>query len=241
MNRPPHMHGRIALRLGSLLLSLAGVPAANPVGASPQAMPAIGRGTPGTPTRRVDFRGTSASRAVRQVAEWALASADNRDMPFIIIDKVNARAFVFDAHGALLDATAILLGLARGDASPAGIGSRKLADIGSGERITPAGSFLAAIGHDLGPRDILWIDYDAGISLHRVFTGTPSERRLQRLATATPLDNRISYGCINVPTAFYDAIIGPTFKATSGLVYILPEVKSLHEVFGPFGLNAIPD
>lgn len=185
----------------------------------------------------LDYRAVIASSDARRVAEWAVTSADNRAMPFIIIDKVNANAFVFDEHGTLLGTTAILLGLARGDVSPAGIGNRKLADITREERITPAGRFVATIGHDLGVRDILWVDYDSAISLHRVFTGTRSERRLERLATVTPLDNRISYGCINVPAKFYDAIVGPTFKATSGIVYILPEVKSIYEIFGPFGFG----
>lgn len=43
--------------------------------------------------------------------------------------------------------------------------------------------------------EILWVDYDAPISLHRVITTMPKERRAQRLASQTPLDNRISYGC----------------------------------------------
>ena len=59
----------------------------------------------------------------------------------------------------------------------------------------------------------------------------PKERRLARLATATPLDNRISYGCINVPVSFYDGIVRPAFLGTAGIVYILPEVLTLGEAF----------
>jgi hypothetical protein len=75
------------------------------------------------------------------------------------------------------------------------------------------------------------VDYANAISLHRVITTKPKERRLQRLATPTPADNRISYGCINVPAKFYDTVVQPAFTGASGVVYILPEVRSLSAVF----------
>jgi hypothetical protein len=124
------------------------------------------------------------------------------------------------------------LGLAFGDESAPGIGARKLADIRPEERTTPAGRFVAALGADLGEQDVLWVDYDAAISLHRVVAGQPKERRAQRLATPTPNDNRISYGCINVPAAFYDSAIRPAFLGRSGVVYVLPDVRSIRQVFG---------
>jgi hypothetical protein len=67
--------------------------------------------------------------------------------------------------------------------------------------------------------------------MHRVVTGTPKDHRLQRLATPTPLDNRISFGCINVPIDFFDRTLLPAFKSTKGVVYILPEVKAIRDVF----------
>ena len=48
----------------------------------------------------------------------------------------------------------------------------------------------------------------------------------------TPLDNRISFGCINVPAAFFDRVIRPAFKGTNGIVYVLPETRAAREVFG---------
>ena len=67
--------------------------------------------------------------------------------------------------------------------------------------------------------------------MHRVITSNAKERRAQRLASASPRDNRISFGCINVPEKFYDAVVQPAFTATNGIVYILPEVHSLGSVF----------
>ena len=85
---------------------------------------------------------------------------------------------------------------------------------------------------------MLWVDYDAGVALHRVVTSNPKERRLQRLASASPAEHRISYGCINVPAAFYDGVVAPAFAHTSGVVYILPETRPMEAVFTSFAWPA---
>jgi hypothetical protein len=121
--------------------------------------------------------------------------------------------------------------LAGGDDSVPGIGDRKISHIRTEERTTPAGRFVAALDRNLRGEEILWVDYDAAISMHRVHTNKPKERRLQRLATPTPLDNRISYGCINVPAKFYDNVVRPAFNGTNGIVYVLPETRLAREVF----------
>lgn len=178
-----------------------------------------------------NFLGEVASNDARRVADWVVATDDNGGSPFVIIDKIAAKVFVFDSTGQLRGATLALLGKARGDDTVLGIGSRKLSAIRPEERTTPAGRFVAALGHDF-EQDILWIDYSASISLHRVVTGLPGDHRSQRLATASPLDKRISFGCINVPAKFYDDFIRTAFAGTSGIVYILPEVKTIRDVFG---------
>lgn len=171
-----------------------------------------------------------ASPAARQVTEWVIKTGDNQGLPFLIVDKVQARVLAFDREGRLLGAAPVLLGLAEGDISPPGIGDRPLSAIAPNERITPAGRFLASLGENLGGTGILWIDYEAALSLHPVITSRAADRRLQRLATPTPLDNRISYGCINVPANFYEEVVQPAFNGTAGIVYILPERLSLQEV-----------
>src|SRR6202012_4377285 len=105
------------------------------------------------------------------------------------------------------------------------------ADIGPLDRVTPAGRFGDSLRHDLGEKDVLWVDYASGVALHRVVTSNPAEQRLRRLGSPSPAERRISYGCINVPAAFYDAFIDPAFAATSGVVYILPETRPIEEVF----------
>jgi hypothetical protein len=94
----------------------------------------------------------------------------------------------------------------------------------------PAGRFVAKLGRDF-THDVLWIDYGKALSLHRVVHGNPGDHRLQRLATSSTSDKRISYGCINVPVKFYDDVVLGTFTGTAGIVYILPEVKTIRQVF----------
>jgi hypothetical protein len=172
-----------------------------------------------------------ASRIVGLFADWVIASGDSHGLPFVIVDKKNAEVLVFYPDGRLRGAAPTLLGLARGDDSVPGIGQRKLSRITPAERTTPAGRFVASLGNDLGKKNVVWVDYDDAISLHRVITTNPKEHRLQRLATLSILDNRISYGCINVPVKFYDTVVEPSFTGTNGIVYILPEVRSIRDVF----------
>jgi hypothetical protein len=187
---------------------------------------------------RAVFAGEQASRDARHIADWVMDSGDNRGLPFVIIDKTDAKIFVFDAGGWIVGAAPALLGLARGDDTVPGIGDRELSTIRPEERTTPAGRFVAQRGMSFRGEDVVWVDYDSGVSLHRVITSNPRERRLERLATPTPADNRISYGCINVPAAFYNKVINPIFTGTSGIVYVLPETRPVRQVFGSYDVEA---
>ncbi len=170
------------------------------------------------------------SADVQSFERWIESSRDNKGLPFIIVDKVAATIHVFDGKHRLIGSAPVLLGLERGDGSVPGIGSRPLKTILPHERTTPAGRFTASLGHDL-VQDILWVDYESALSLHRIVKGSQADKRFDRLASPTPLDNRISYGCINVPPTFYDEIVAPAFRATTGIVYILPEIEALATIF----------
>src|SRR3974390_1536313 len=148
------------------------------------------------------------SSAAAQVADWVTASGDNQGRPFVIIDKVGASVFVFRSDGRLRGAAPVLVGLARGDDSVAGVGERKLSAIGPDERTTPAGRFIARFGRAGGAHHrVLWVDYGDAISMHPVVTTNPKEPRLQRIRSSAPEDHRISYGCINVPAKFYENVV----------------------------------
>lgn len=186
------------------------------------------------PAAQASFADTSISAQAHQIADWTITTGDHQGLPFVIVDKVAARLYLFDEHGQLKGATAVLLGGARGDVSPPGVGDKPLAQISVAERITPAGRFVADRGLNLKRQDIVWVDYAAAIAIHRVTditSGTTVSERLKRLASPSPRDRRVSFGCINVSEAFYDRFVGPTFAGSSGIVYILPETQTLAKVF----------
>ena len=191
------------------------------------ALAAVGSELP----QRAEFGRATASQDTRQLADWAIASRDHGEQPFLIVDKRHARLYVFDASGHLRGDAPVLLGLARGDDTVPGIGDRKLADIKPFERTTPAGRFVGEPGRNTRGEDIVWLDYDAAVSMHRVLTTNVKERRLQRLATPTVADNRISYGCINVPAEFFDRMVHPIFQASDAVIYVLPETRPLKATF----------
>jgi hypothetical protein len=171
------------------------------------------------------FQSESASRRTRDMADWVVSSRDNLNMPFAIIDKVNAKVYVFGADGQFYGAAPVLLGLAKGDHSLPGIGTMPMSHIPPAERTTPAGRFVTQMGRDPKGNDTLWLDYKDALSMHAVVKGTARDRRAERLASPSPLDNRISFGCINVPVPFFHNVIATKFSDTAGVVYILPETK----------------
>lgn len=205
---------------------------AGPVAAPPE-VPAPGPAPAPAPPpgKHADFGKEMPGRDARYIADWVVDSGDSRGTPFAIVDKKAARVYVFNADGTPRGAAAALLGIAIGDDSVPGIGDRELSAIRVQDRTTPAGRFDVALGRNAHKKTILWVDYDAAISMHPVINTKPLERRPHRLATPTPLDNRISFGCINVPIPFFETVIHPTFLTTSGVVYVLPEVRPLQSVF----------
>ncbi|MDE2456108.1 MAG: hypothetical protein KGL43_21185 [Burkholderiales bacterium] len=187
--------------------------------------------------RRPEFGAEPASDEVRRLAAWIVASSDNGRRWFVILDKRLARIYLFQPDGRLQGASTVLLGSAPGDDSVVGIGTRPIADVLPAERTTPAGRFVARPGRNALAEDVVWVDYDAAVSMHKVRLTNPAEHRLQRLASQRVQDKRISYGCINLPPAFFESQVWPHFRNEGGIVYVLPEIKSPEAVFP--GLSAL--
>jgi hypothetical protein len=203
-----------------------------PAGAMPAAAPGQARPAPPPVPRKAEFGGTDSAPDVHLMADWIATTDDTKGRPYAIVDKRRARVYLFDGLSRLRADSPVLLGAARGDDSVPGIGERPIALVKPHERTTPAGRFAAEPGRNSGGEDIIWVDYDAAVSMHRVRANNRSERRLERLASPSSLDNRISYGCINVPAAFYDAQLKPLLTQKGAIIYVLPEVRSMAEVFG---------
>ena len=182
----------------------------------------------------------SPSAAAARVAEWVAASGDNRALPYIIVDKPNASLLLFDAKGKALGQVPVLIGVAVGDDASPGIGSKNLAEIGPAEKTTPAGRFLAKYGLAAGKEKVLWVDYATSVALHPIPKGASAkERRRQRMLSPTSDDNRITFGCINVPVAFYSKTVRPLFRKKGGYVYVLPDTKPLEVVFPRLRVQAL--
>lgn len=187
--------------------------------------------------RFADFNGEPAPPTVQHIAHWAVFTRDHKNMSFVVVDKQGARVYVFDPRGRLKDSAPALLGAARGDHTVPGIGTKPLKLVQEHEKTTPAGRFVAEPGVNTTGEDIVWVDYDAAVSLHRVRPLVKAERRLERLASPTVADNRISFGCINLPVAFYEQVLSPTVKATGAVVYVLPETKTPEQQFGSWDVK----
>jgi hypothetical protein len=215
------------------------VPQAPAAPAVPQAQAPAVPSQPGV--RLADFRGEDATPDARLVANWAVHTRNHKQHAFVVIDKKDARVYVFGPDGKLLESAPALLGSAQGDDSYPGIGDKPLSAIQPYEKTTPAGRFVAEPGRNTNNEDIVWVDYDAAVSMHRIRPTNPAERRLERLASLTTDDNRISFGCVNLPVTFYENVLSPTVQRYGAIVYVLPEVKTPQQVFGAYDVTAPQD
>jgi hypothetical protein len=201
-------------------------PAAAPAPAAvPQPQPEV---------KLASFGDQHPSDAVRQVANWSVYSGDHKQMAFVIVDKKDARVWVFNPDGKAVSNTPALMGAAIGDDSVPGIGEKPLKLVKPEEKTTPAGRFIAEPGNNANGEDVVWVSYDLAVSMHRVRPTVKSERRLERLASPTPDDNRISFGCINLPPKFYEQVLSPTVRKFGAVIYVLPETKTPGELFGAY-------
>jgi hypothetical protein len=182
--------------------------------------------------RQANFGRENASADARHIANWAFRSGDHRGLAVVVVDKKEAKVYVFNRDGGLQGAAPALMGSAIGDHTVPGIGDKPIAQVLPAERTTPAGRFVAEPGTNANGEDVVWVDYDAAVSMHRVRPNVKAERRLERLASSTPRDNRISYGCINLPVAFYEKVLSPAVRGTGAVVYVLPETQSAARLFG---------
>jgi hypothetical protein len=173
----------------------------------------------------------SASADVLDTVQWVAASKDNAGLPFVVVDKVNARVYAFTPFAQLKATAPVLLGGGRGDVvlvSP----DAPMSAIPEHKRITPAGRYPSRLVVDNHGKTVLLIDGPNLITMHIVVKGTPAQRRAERLASATSDDNRVSFGCINVPPAFFTTVLDPDFRPGLGIVYVLPEKTTPAQLFG---------
>jgi hypothetical protein len=184
-----------------------------------------------------DLRNVQAGKDVVQLANWVSYTYDSERRPFVIVDKKAAHAYVFDGWGRLWNSSPVLVGMAQGDDSAPGVGKKRLSQLKPGEKTTPAGRFVARPGKDNHHANVVWIDYDAALSMHALASVSASERRAERMATPDPGDNRISNGCINLPPKFFHGVLWPTVRKSGAIVYVLPETRTVQQQFGAYDVT----
>lgn len=161
---------------------------------------------------QADLARARASADVRQVAQWAVDSGDHAGLPFLVVDKVRARLFAFDALGRLRGSAPVLLGAVRADSPevPA----------------TPAGRFVTDPWQSALSDAIVWVNGDAALSLHALPSRVSPGRALQRLASDRVEDKRISDGSLHVTSEFYQQFLAP-LRGQASVAYVLPETHPL--------------
>src|SRR6201999_1544743 len=83
----------------------------------------------GAVRQRAQFPDQTAPDAVRHMADWVVDSSNNGIRSFVIVDKPDAKVFVFDRNGKVLGSAWALVGLSKGDDSIPGIGTMPLTAI----------------------------------------------------------------------------------------------------------------
>lgn len=181
---------------------------------------------------QADMAGEPASTDVRRMANWVAVSGDNGTRAFAIIDKPQARVYLFGPDAHLRAAATALLGSARGDDTVPGVGDKPIKDVLPEEKTTPAGRFIARVGESsTRGEDVVWVDYEAAVSMHRIIK---VPERLKAMATPDVEDNRMSFGCINLPDAFYEGQLRPAIDHHGLVVYVLPETRPIEQTFASF-------
>lgn len=224
------------MMISKILAGIALVAAAPPTGPATKLQAASAAASPTSASEPVAQPSADALR----VADWIAASHDNHALPYAVIDKHAASLILFDGAGKLVSQVPVLLGIASGDDATPGVGSKKLGEIGPAEKTTPAGRFLAKFGYAAGRQRVLWVDYTNSVAIHPIpGDAARAENRRARMLSPEVEDNRITFGCINVPRAFYATDLRPLFQKKGGYVYVLPDTRSLEDVFPRLRVHAL--
>lgn len=164
----------------------------------------------------------AASNFETATVQHIVKTNDNQGKPIIVADKQAGTLTMYDAKGNELNSTPALFGKTAGDSI-------------SAKNTTPSGRYdlsyqtninNKAYGNSaqvLSQNGKLQKNNAGHLAIHRVLTAFPKENRLGRLASEGGADNRISHGCINVPTSWYDSNLNGKSEA---VVYVLPETTA---------------
>lgn len=165
----------------------------------------------------------AASPDVRRVVQWAVATQDHGSMPFVVVDKLDARIFAFDSQGRLRGSGPVLLGALGSDED--------------GAQATPAGRFVADTLASARGGGIVWVNANTELALHALPVTQSAGPNLQRFASLRVSGKRASEGSLHVtPWFFKECLDG--LRTQPSIAYVLPETVPLEQVFGPAAAKA---
>jgi hypothetical protein len=179
---------------------------------------------------------SSQAQRVSKIAER------NGDNTFLLVDKVRGQIFLFE-NGKPTVSGAALIGASMGDRVPAKVlAFPDSHPFSVEEKVTPAGRFTVRQESDeeFGPvltfNEIHGKDWD--FAIHRVYLGTPSERRNARVRSPNPLDHHITFGCIDVEQSTILQLTRKLPRKGKTPLYILPQDEAMTESFFPLHVSA---
>ncbi|MGB6537684.1 MAG: L,D-transpeptidase [Xanthobacteraceae bacterium] len=158
-------------------------------------------------------------------------ATQNGDHHFIMIDKALGKIIVFEGGKPVWTGSA-LTGRSPLDSYTAAIlalpESHKFT---TEEKITPAGRFTVRRTGDSEEGTVFELVEIHGngwyLALHHVWTGIPSEHRMQRLTSANGAEEHITFGCINVSTETMRYLLAHFAKNDRPPFYVLPLDQTL--------------
>jgi hypothetical protein len=207
------------------------VPPADAVGADPAATPPPG--TAATPPP-----GTAAQPPGDTITPWQIMTRQeirvshiawlNGDRKYLMVDKALGKILLFEDGRPIYIARALTGESLSDQVLPEEIAG-KMADLNALKyKVTPAGRFTISRHYDPHYGYLFDINEvhgkDWSIALHRVYLGTPSEHREERLASPRDDDKNISFGCINV-TPETEAYLLTQLPENGTPLYVLPRDK----------------
>lgn len=151
---------------------------------------------------------------------------DSRTEFVIVADKTSGKLFVFNPISQTVIATPALYGKVISDVynkSDYNFG-------GKPKQVTPAGEFRSMKYYSKQlhePITAIIQGTESFIAIHPVWLGNPEQHRAERLNTPSGNDNRITNGCINIPSDFYFEVIDKIKNNTK--VVVLPEGHILND------------
>jgi hypothetical protein len=201
------------------------VPPADAAGADPTAAQPPGTGTQPPGDGDVITPWQIMTRQEIRVSHIAWLNGDRK---YLMVDKALGKILLFEDGRPIYIARALTGESLSDQVLPEEIAG-KMADLNALKyKVTPAGRFTISRHYDPHYGYLFDINEvhgkDWSIALHRVYLGTPSEHREERLASPREDDKNISFGCINV-TPETEAYLLTQLPENGTPLYVLPRDK----------------